>query len=141
MSWTSVAGKDDYGIMVLADRRFGKKKGQLPKWIASALLDSDINMSVDQAVATAKKFLKQMSVPFPAKLQDGVSTWGPEDLRKHLAKQRVAIRPEDGRTNGHNDNGTGDGYGDGSGLIAEAEMDEFGGNGLGDQDMMEIEVA
>ena len=38
-------GKDDYGIMVLADRRFRRKKNQLPKWIAQALYESDENLS------------------------------------------------------------------------------------------------
>jgi DNA excision repair protein ERCC-2 len=79
-------GKDDYGIMVMADKRFAKKRAQLPKWIASALLESDANMSVDQAVAGAKKFLKNMSRPFPARLQDGVSTWSYEDLVAHQSK-------------------------------------------------------
>ena len=49
-------GKDDYGIMVLADRRFTRKKNQLPKWIAQALNDSDTNLSTDMALATAKSF-------------------------------------------------------------------------------------
>ena len=79
-------GKDDYGIMVMADKRFAKKRTQLPKWISSALLESDANLSVDQAVATAKKFLKTMSKPFPIKMQEGVSTWSYEDLMEHQEK-------------------------------------------------------
>ncbi|EDN93739.1 hypothetical protein SS1G_09606 [Sclerotinia sclerotiorum 1980 UF-70] len=42
-------GKDDYGIMVLADRRFLKKRAQLPKWINQAILDSEVNLSTDMA--------------------------------------------------------------------------------------------
>ncbi|KAK4990402.1 TFIIH/NER complex ATP-dependent 5'-3' DNA helicase subunit [Elasticomyces elasticus] len=79
-------GKDDYGIMVLADRRFQKKRVQLPKWISSALLEADSNLSVDQATAAAKKFLKTMSRPFPARMQDGVSTWSLADLERHREK-------------------------------------------------------
>jgi len=79
-------GKDDYGIMVMADKRFAKKRNQLPKWISSALMESDSNMSVDQSVATAKKFLKTMSKPFPARMQDGVSTWSYEDLMRNKGK-------------------------------------------------------
>jgi DNA excision repair protein ERCC-2 len=79
-------GKDDYGIMVMADKRFSKKRNQLPKWISSALMESDSNMSVDQSVATAKKFLKTMSKPFPARMQDGVSTWTYEDLMRNKGK-------------------------------------------------------
>ncbi|SMY25734.1 unnamed protein product [Zymoseptoria tritici ST99CH_1A5] len=82
-------GKDDYGVMVMADKRFAKKRTQLPKWIGSAMMESDANMSVDQAVAAAKKFLKNMSKPFPAKLQDGISTWSYEDLMEHQSKQHA----------------------------------------------------
>ena len=79
-------GKDDYGIMVMADKRFAKKRNQLPKWISSALMESDSNMSVDRSVATAKKFLKTMSMPFPARMQDGISTWSYEDLMRNKGK-------------------------------------------------------
>jgi DNA excision repair protein ERCC-2 len=80
-------GKEDYGIMVLADRRFQKKRGQLPKWIAQALPEADANLSVDQAVAVAKSFLRDMSKPYAVKLQEGISVWGMDDLRRHKAKQ------------------------------------------------------
>jgi len=79
-------GKDDYGIMVLADRRFQKKRNQLPRWIQQGLPDRDTNLSVDQAVATAKRFRKEMAAPYPAEKQEGVSTWGMEDLRRHKAR-------------------------------------------------------
>jgi DNA excision repair protein ERCC-2 len=79
-------GKDDYGLMVLADRRFQKKRIQLPKWINQALLDADTNISTDMAVSSARRFLKGMAQPFRAKDQDGISTWSMGDLRKHQAK-------------------------------------------------------
>ncbi|EHA50547.1 DNA-dependent ATPase of the nucleotide excision repair factor 4 complex [Pyricularia oryzae] len=79
-------GKDDYGIMVLADRRFPKKRPQLPKWINQALAESDVNMSTDMAVSAARKFLKSMAQPFRPEDQDGVSRWTIEDLKKHQAK-------------------------------------------------------
>ena len=81
-------GKDDYGIMVLADRRFQKKRNQLPKWIAQALPDQETNLSVDQAVAVAKKFLREMSVPYPKSMQAGISSWDEADLRRHQAKKQ-----------------------------------------------------
>ncbi|KAI9688793.1 MAG: DNA-dependent ATPase of the nucleotide excision repair factor 4 complex [Bathelium mastoideum] len=96
-------GKDDYGIMVLADRRFQKKRSQLPKWINQALLDADTNLSVDQATAVAKKFLKTMSTPFPPKLQDGISTWNEQQLAAHKEKmeeQRI-VELQNGVQNGH----------------------------------------
>ncbi|KAL8323144.1 hypothetical protein RB593_004885 [Gaeumannomyces tritici] len=80
-------GKDDYGIMVLADRRFPKKRSQLPKWINQALLESDTNLSTDMAVSSARKFLKTMAQPFRPKDQEGVSMWTLEDLKRHQAQE------------------------------------------------------
>ncbi|TVY57496.1 General transcription and DNA repair factor IIH helicase subunit XPD [Lachnellula cervina] len=80
-------GKDDYGIMVLADRRFLKKRSQLPKWINQALLDSEINLSTDMAVGSAKKFLRGMAQPFKASDQEGISTWSIADLERFKEKQ------------------------------------------------------
>ena len=79
-------GKDDYGIMVLADRRFQRKTGQLPRWIAQGLSDADSNLSTDMAASNARKFLKDMAQPFRAKDQDGVSTWSMEDLKRYQKK-------------------------------------------------------
>lgn len=79
-------GKDDYGVMVLADRRFMKKRHQLPKWINQALLDANTNLSTDMAVGAARAFLKQMAQPFSAKDQEGVSIWGMKDLKRHQEK-------------------------------------------------------
>lgn len=124
-------GKDDYGIMVLADRRFAKKRNQLPKWIASALNDSDANLSVDQAAAAAKKFLKQMSMPFPSRMQEGVSTWSPEDLARHQAKMQTEKEREDRM---------GDGHVDGDMVMREAhEAEDEYGAGIGDEDMMQLD--
>lgn len=122
-------GKDDYGIMVLADRRFARKRTQLPKWINAALMDADSNMSVDQAVASAKRFLKVMSKPFPIKLQEGVSTWSYEDLMRHQRKL-----DEDKARN--NDGGAAIG-GDAVMREAEEEFDEFGG-AIDDDDLMQL---
>ncbi|OOG00698.1 hypothetical protein ASPCADRAFT_158980 [Aspergillus carbonarius ITEM 5010] len=82
-------GKDDYGVMVLADRRFQKKRNQLPKWINQAMLESETNLSTDMAVATAKNFLRTMAQPFKARDQEGISTWSLADLERHLEKQRL----------------------------------------------------
>lgn len=76
-------GKDDYGIMVLADRRFQKKRLQLPKWINQAMQEVDGNLSTDMAVITAKRFLRDMARPFKAKDQEGISMWSLEDLKAH----------------------------------------------------------
>lgn len=81
-------GKDDYGIMVLADRRFARKKNQLPKWIAQALLDSDTNLSTDMALANAKKFLRSLAQPTNAKDAEGVSVWDIHQLEEHQRQQK-----------------------------------------------------
>ncbi|KAF1356228.1 hypothetical protein BDV97DRAFT_2260 [Delphinella strobiligena] len=128
-------GKDDYGVMVLADRRFGKKRAQLPKWINAALMEGDSNMSVDQAVAAAKRFLKLMAKPFPLKLQEGVSTWSYEDLMKHQAKLD-AEKDREARLEG------GSGGISGDQVMREAnglEQDEFGG--VDDEDLMELSAS
>ncbi|KAI0205801.1 putative excision repair protein rhp3 [Astrocystis sublimbata] len=79
-------GKDDYGIMVLADRRFQKKRLQLPKWINQAMLEVDSNISTDMAIITARRFLKQMGQRFKTSDQLGVSIWGLEHLKAHQKK-------------------------------------------------------
>lgn len=108
-------GKDDYGIMVLADRRFQKKRTQLPKWINQALLDSDTSLSTDMATASAKKFLRTMAQPFSERDQAGVSTWDSKDLKKHKEKMeeekimelrngggKMEVDGVDGHVNGQN---------------------------------------
>lgn len=128
-------GKDDYGIMVLADRRFAKKRAQLPKWINSALMEGDSNMSVDQSVAAAKRFLKIMSKPFPIKLQEGVSTWSYEDLMRHQAKLNKEKDREDRM------DGLEGGVIRGETVMRMArqeEADEFGG--IADDDIMELDA-
>ena len=82
-------GKDDYGVMVLADRRFERKRPQLPKWINQAMLDSETNLSTDMAVSNAKSFLRTMAQPFKAKDQEGISTWSLADIERHEAKRKA----------------------------------------------------
>jgi len=94
-------GKDDYGIMVLADKRFQKKRSQLPKWINAKLDDKNDNLSTDMAVGIARTFLRGMAQPFRAKDQEGISTWSLEDLKRHqeeLADEQ--IRELQGRQDG-----------------------------------------
>ncbi|KAF1995012.1 DNA repair helicase [Amniculicola lignicola CBS 123094] len=83
-----IRGKDDYGIMVLADKRFGKKIGQLPKWIQQGLEAKNTKLSVDQAVSQAKAFLREMSVPWSRVEQDGHSSWDLKQLEAHQTKKR-----------------------------------------------------
>ncbi|KAK9461549.1 uncharacterized protein V1516DRAFT_672329 [Lipomyces oligophaga] len=81
-------GKDDYGIMVLADKRFSRKRSQLPKWINQAIMDADVNLSTDMAIAAAKKFLRTMAQPSNPKDQEGISVWSLSDLLRVQEEQR-----------------------------------------------------
>ncbi|KAJ5091453.1 hypothetical protein NUU61_006323 [Penicillium alfredii] len=96
-------GKDDYGVMVLADRRFERKRPQLPKWINQAMLDSETNLSTDMAVSNAKNFLRTMAQPFKARDQEGISTWSLADIERHEAKRKAeeARMMREDFTNGH----------------------------------------
>jgi len=129
-------GKDDYGIMVLADRRFEKKRAQLPPWINAQIPEAEARLSVDQAVAVAKNFLKEMSKPFEAKHQEGISTWSLEDLKRHQKKhaeeeirelkaaEKEAVEVE-GREGGHN---------------RRVVEEEFGMDEYDEQALMELDV-
>jgi DNA excision repair protein ERCC-2 len=118
-------GKDDYGVMVLADRRFARKRNQLPKWIAQGLSDSDASLSTDMAVASAKAFLKSMAQPFTRRDQEGISTWSARDLEKHkdemerakIAELQSARLAPDGM-----------------------DVDEFGGDDGMDQAMLDMDL-
>ncbi|KAH9386906.1 DNA excision repair protein ERCC-2 [Nematocida major] len=51
----------DYGMAVLADRRFNvsEKKTQLPRWIQRHLEDSNINLSIDMSVSQGRQFFRR----------------------------------------------------------------------------------
>ncbi|KAF1840318.1 TFIIH basal transcription factor complex helicase-like protein subunit [Cucurbitaria berberidis CBS 394.84] len=115
-----IRGKDDYGIMVLADKRFNKKVTQLPKWIQQGLDAKSTKLSIDQAVGTAKAFLRDMSVPWSRAEQEGHSSWSLEELQAHQKKKEIegisgtdnpAMRALEGRAE----------------IEPGPEVDEFGG--------------
>jgi DNA excision repair protein ERCC-2 len=128
-----IRGKDDYGIMVLADKRFNKKLTQLPKWIQQGLDQKSTKLSIDQAVGTAKAFLKDMSKPWSRKEQEGHSSWSIDDLRAHQKKREMlaiggtdnaSIRALEGRAEPEH---------------VEKEEDEFGGEDI-DAAMADVEI-
>eukprot|EP01054_Gregarina_sp_Poly1_P003100 Gregarina_sp_Poly_1__3099@NODE_1872_length_3157_cov_37_260841_g1214_i0_p1_GENE_NODE_1872_length_3157_cov_37_260841_g1214_i0NODE_1872_length_3157_cov_37_260841_g1214_i0_p1_ORF_typecomplete_len864_score121_63Helicase_C_2/PF13307_6/7_4e03Helicase_C_2/PF13307_6/2_3e47HBB/PF06777_11/5_2e24HBB/PF06777_11/1_3e06DEAD_2/PF06733_15/3_3e23DEAD_2/PF06733_15/1_4e06ResIII/PF04851_15/4_3e12DEAD/PF00270_29/0_068DEAD/PF00270_29/2_7e02AAA_22/PF13401_6/45AAA_22/PF13401_6/0_77FtsK_SpoIIIE/PF01580_18/0_15DUF2075/PF0 len=61
-----IRSKVDYGLMVFADFRYGKtdKKEKMPEWILTCMDPHHTSLSVDVAVAIAKRFLLEMSQPF-----------------------------------------------------------------------------
>ena len=89
-------GKDDYGIMVLADRRFQRKRNQLPRWIADEILDGQTGLSTDAAVGMAKKFLRSIAQPLTEAQRMGVmekakgkDSWTFQELMRYQAEQRA----------------------------------------------------
>jgi DNA excision repair protein ERCC-2 len=88
-------GKDDYGIMVLADRRFSRadKRDKLPKWITEAMNEAGMNCSSDMAVAMAKKFLRTIAQPGPS--GEGTSYWSNSDIEDRQRKVREEVNKTD----------------------------------------------
>ena len=86
-------GKDDYGVMVLADRRFQKKRGQLPRWINDEILEGQTGLSTDAAVGMAKKFMRNIAQPLAAggKASDvstkGKDSWDLKELESFQKEQ------------------------------------------------------
>eukprot|EP00899_Mesostigma_viride_P004876 jgi/Mesvir1/1438/Mv14431-RA.2 len=58
-----IRSKADYGLMVLADKRYNRhdKRNKLPGWIISNLKDAHLNLSTDMALHSAKEVLSRLS--------------------------------------------------------------------------------
>lgn len=117
-----IRGKDDYGIMVLADKRFARKRSQLPKWINQTILESEVNLSTDMAVATAKNFLRTMAQPFKAKDHEGISSWTPAQLEEQIAKRKME---EDRIERGEESAAAPQRNGGNAAVAEQADKDEF----------------
>jgi DNA excision repair protein ERCC-2 len=93
----ALRGKTDYGIMCFADKRFGRadKRLKLPLWIREYLDDADCNLSVEEAVQKAKRWLKQMAQPLSLNDQLGVSLLTYDLLMQiqNKNKQKNSIEP------------------------------------------------
>jgi len=89
----AIRGKTDYGVMVFADKRFSKadKKGKLPKWIQEHLKEANCNLTTDEGVQVAKRFLRQMAQPFSREDQLGLSLLTLEQLESEEFQNRIQI--------------------------------------------------
>ncbi|KAJ2759942.1 TFIIH/NER complex ATP-dependent 5'-3' DNA helicase subunit, partial [Coemansia nantahalensis] len=78
-------GKTDYGLMILADKRYARedKRSKLPQWINACLSKASLNLSTDMAIGTMRKFLKDMAQPFDTSAQLGISMWSNEHIVQH----------------------------------------------------------
>jgi DNA excision repair protein ERCC-2 len=142
-------GKDDYGIMVLADRRFQKKRTQLPRWIAEEILEGQTGLSTDAAVGMAKKFLRGIAQPLPKSVSVGDDVKGKDswDLKTLENFQR-----EQALRRGEGDVGREDAMmhdymhsdvnrmpvGGSSGVIPLNQVEDEYGNEIDDQDMLDL---
>ena len=86
-------GKTDYGIMILADKRFGRmdKRGKLPKWIQEHLKDSMTSLSMEESMQISKKWLRVMAQPFTREDQLGVSLLTVEQTKEMQDKIQQKI--------------------------------------------------
>ena len=91
-------GKTDYGIMVLADKRFARqdKKGKLPKWIQEHFKDSMTNLSTEEAVQISRKWLRLMAQPFTREDQLGVSLLTVEQLETREMQEKIQEKVQQG---------------------------------------------
>jgi len=87
-------GKTDYGIMILADKRFARndKRGKLPKWIQEHLKDSMCNLSTEESCQISKKWLKIMAQPFTREDQLGVSLLSIEQLETEDMQKKIQAK-------------------------------------------------
>lgn len=77
-------GKNDYGLMVLADKRFARhdKRSKLPKWITQAILEGNVNLSSDMAMQLATRFYREMAQPYDDQSYRGTTMLSENDLLK-----------------------------------------------------------
>ena len=75
-------GKNDYGLMVLADKRFARqeKRSKLPRWIQEAIIESHVGLTVDMAVQMARRFFREMAQPSDPVNQLGSVMLSEQDL-------------------------------------------------------------
>ncbi|CAJ0575378.1 unnamed protein product, partial [Mesorhabditis spiculigera] len=71
----ALRGKTDYGLMIFADKRYSRVdlRSKLPRWIQEYLDPGNTNLSVDEAIQLARRWLSLMAQPFSRKDQIGVS--------------------------------------------------------------------
>jgi len=87
----ALRGKTDYGLMVFADKRFARtdKRGKLPRWIQDHLLPSNLNLSIEECVQIARRWLRQMAQPFTKEDQLGVSLLTFEQVSNEQTRQKL----------------------------------------------------
>lgn len=77
-------GKDDYGLMILADKRYARfdKRNKLPKWINENIADANINLTIDMAIQLGKKFFQSMAQGIDKNKYVGTIFFTEKDVQK-----------------------------------------------------------
>ncbi|CAK9304415.1 unnamed protein product [Gordionus sp. m RMFG-2023] len=85
----ALRGKNDYGIMILADKRFSRmdKRSKLPTWIQEYISESVTDLAIDEAISISKKFLKLMALPLSQADQLGISLLNSQQLEMLKLKE------------------------------------------------------
>lgn len=102
--------------MIFADKRFSRsdKRSRLPKWIQEHLTDNHCNLSTEEAMQIARKWLRQMAQPFSREDQLGVSLLTLkqlEALEREKTKNKNAKEGENSEQTNNGKEGNGNNHG------------------------------
>lgn len=88
-----IRSKTDYGIVLLADGRYGRadKRTRFPPWIQQFLRDSGVNVSTETALDLIKNFLRQLGQPIDQEALRSILLNGQQVAR--LQQQDYTIQP------------------------------------------------
>lgn len=88
--------------MIFADKRFSRqdKRSRLPKWIQEHLTDNYCNLSTEEAMQAARRWLRQMAQPFSREDQLGISLL---TLAQLEALEREKAREQKKKSSDEND--------------------------------------
>lgn len=115
--------------MIFADKRFSRqdKRSRLPKWIQEHLTDNNCNLSTEEAMQTARRWLRQMAQPFSREDQLGTSLLTLQQLEAMEREKTKIKNAKDGDNADQTNNGK---EGNGKDHLDDDDDD--------DADMMEI---
>ena len=92
-----IRNKEDYGLMVFADKRYGRKDkiSKLPQWIQDKIEKKNTGISTDMGVQMAKTFFKEMGQPF--EFPEGLlyNSLRLQELNEKRIKEEVEDAPQD----------------------------------------------
>ncbi len=90
-----VRSKADYGLAVLADKRYVRadKKNKLPKWILELMADSHIDLDTQSAISVARQYLRNMAQPWTSE-QRGVLLSEEDVIALSRNRFRVGFQPK-----------------------------------------------